>query len=151
VKSALDNLEVVVREKNVRVELGELPTVTADRVQMVQLFQNLIENSLKFCREEEPPHVKIYGRVQGERGTCEVCVEDNGIGFDEQYVDKIFLPFQRLHGKSSGYDGTGMGLAICRKIVAQHGGEITARGTPGKGSTIIVTLPIPQSNNSKGL
>jgi signal transduction histidine kinase len=116
---------------------------------MIQLFQNLIENSLKFCRGDELPYVRIYGRVEKEKGTCEICVEDNGIGIDEQYVEKIFLPFQRLHGRSSSYDGTGIGLAVCKKIVERHGGEITARGEMGKGSTFIVKLPILQSHNSK--
>jgi signal transduction histidine kinase len=114
----------------------------ADRVQMAQLFQNLIGNALKFCREGEAPHVKIYAQaVRDANGACEICVEDNGIGFDEKYLNKVFLPFQRLHGRGSGYEGVGMGLAICKKIVDRHGGEITARSELGKGSTFIVTLP----------
>jgi PAS domain S-box-containing protein len=139
VKEALSNLEILIREKNADVEVGELPTIKTDMVQMTQLFQNLIGNALKFQRDGEVPHVKIYAREVGN--TYEIYVEDNGIGFDEKYLDKIFQPFQRLHGRSSHYEGVGMGLAICRKIVERHGGKVTARSRLDKGSTFIVTLP----------
>jgi PAS domain S-box-containing protein len=141
-EAALSNLEIMIKEKNAQVEVGDLPTVRADRVQMVQLFQNLIGNALKFSRVGEAPHVKIYAREgRDANGVYEICVEDKGIGFEERYLDKIFLPFQRLHGRTSDYDGVGMGLAICKKIVERHGGAITARSELGKGSTFIVTLP----------
>jgi PAS domain S-box-containing protein len=139
VKEALSNLEIVRGEKNAVVGIGDLPTVKVDPVQMAQLFQNLIGNALKFHRDGEAPHVKIHAKEVGD--TYEIYVEDNGIGFDEKYLDKIFLPFQRLQGRSSNYEGVGMGLAICKKIVERHGGNITARSEPGKGSTFIVTLP----------
>jgi signal transduction histidine kinase len=126
-------------EKNAVVGVGDLPTVKADPVQMAQLFQNLIGNALKFNRDGEAPHVKIHAKEVG--GGYEIYVEDDGIGFDEKYLDKIFLPFQRLHGRSGNYEGVGMGLAICKKIVERHGGKITARSEPGRGSTFIVTLP----------
>jgi signal transduction histidine kinase len=84
--------------------------------------------------------VKIHAKDVGD--VFEIYVEDNGIGFEEKYLDKIFLPFQRLHGRSSPYEGVGMGLAICRKIVERHGGKINARGELGKGSTFVVTLPV---------
>jgi light-regulated signal transduction histidine kinase (bacteriophytochrome) len=143
VEVALSNLEIMIRERNARVEVGALPTVQADRVQMIQLFQNLIGNALKYHRHGEAPHVKIRSREAGdEKGVYEIIVEDNGIGFEERYVDRIFLPFQRLHGRSSGYEGVGMGLAICKKIVERHSGEITARSELGKGTTFIVTLPV---------
>jgi two-component system cell cycle sensor histidine kinase/response regulator CckA len=141
IKTALSNLEIMIKEKNASIEIGELPTVMADRVQMVQLFQNMIENAVKFNREDEPPHVRIYGKAKNESKTCEICVEDNGIGFEERYLDKLFVPFQKLHGRESVYDGMGMGLAICKKIVKRHGGEITARSKLGKGTTFVVTLP----------
>jgi PAS domain S-box-containing protein len=142
VDAALSNLEIMIKEKNACIEAGDLPTVKADPVQMIQLFQNLIANALKYHRDGEAPHVKIYSREAGdEKEVYEIFVEDNGIGFEEKYLDRIFLPFQRLHGRSSGYEGVGMGLAICKKIVERHGGEITARSAPGKGSTFIVTLP----------
>jgi PAS domain S-box-containing protein len=142
VKTALSNLEMIIRERNARVEVDDLPRVRADRVQMIQLFQNLIGNALKFHRDSQPPHVKIYSQqAEGKKRYHEIYIEDHGIGFDEKYLDKIFLPFQRLHGRNSEYDGVGMGLAICKKIVERHGGEITAKGELGKGSTFIVTLP----------
>jgi PAS domain S-box-containing protein len=142
VEVALSNLEIMIREKNARVEVGYLPTVEADRVQMVQLFQNLIGNALKYQRDGEVPNVRIYSRGAGDKKRFyEICVADNGIGFEEKYLDQIFLPFHRLHGRSSGYEGVGMGLAICKKITERHGGKITAKSELGKGSTFIVTLP----------
>jgi PAS domain S-box-containing protein len=140
VKEALSNLEILRGEKNGDVEIGNLPSVKADPVQMAQLFQNLIGNALKFHRDGEAPHIKVHAKEVGD--AYEIYVEDHGIGFDEKYLDKIFLPFQRLHGRSSNYEGVGMGLAICRKIVERHGGKITARSDLGKGSTFIVTLPV---------
>jgi PAS domain S-box-containing protein len=140
VEEALSNLEIMIREKNATVEVGDMPTVKADRFQMMQLFQNLIANALKYGATGQTPHVKVYARV-GDQETFEICVEDDGIGFEEENLDRIFLPFQRLHGRSSGYEGVGMGLAICKKIVERHGGEITARSELGKGSTFIVRLP----------
>jgi signal transduction histidine kinase len=102
----------------------------------------LIGNALKFSQKGEAPHVKIYAKkMKDDKDPYEIYVGDNGIGFDERYVDKIFLPFQRLHGRSSAYEGVGMGLAICRKVVERHGGTISARSKLGKGSTFIVTLP----------
>jgi PAS domain S-box-containing protein len=139
VKEALSDLEIVMAEKNADVEIGDLPTVRADGVQMTQLFENLIGNALKFHRQGEAPRVKIYAKELED--AFEIYVEDNGIGFDEQYLEKIFLPFQRLHGRSSEYEGVGMGLAICKKIVERHGGKIRATSESGKGSTFIVTLP----------
>jgi PAS domain S-box-containing protein len=142
VKEALSNLEIMVKEKNARVEVGELPTVKADRVQMNQLFQNLIGNALKFSQNNQPPQVKVYAQqVRDAKGAYEICVEDNGIGFEEKYLDRIFLPFQTLHGRSSDYEGVGIGLAICKKIVERHGGDLTAKSVFGKGSTFIVTFP----------
>jgi signal transduction histidine kinase len=107
---------------------------------MRQLFQNLIANGLKY-RGEEKPVIKVYSKSFNAVPFWEIRVQDNGIGFDEAYIDKIFRPFQRLHGKDAPYEGTGMGLAICRRIVERHGGSITAKSTPGAGSTFIVKLP----------
>jgi light-regulated signal transduction histidine kinase (bacteriophytochrome) len=147
VQTALSNLEVTVGETKARIEAGQLPTIQADRVQMVQLFQNLISNALKFQDANNAPRVKICAKTventSGRKDTYEIRVEDNGIGFEEQYVDKIFKPFQRLHGKDK-YEGMGMGLAICRKIVERHGGSISAQSAVGQGSTFIITLPIKQ-------
>ena len=133
------DLEVAIRNVEAHVEIGPLPTVNGDPLQLRQLFQNLVANALKYHRSGVKPVIKVHGEI--ENGTGRIFVEDNGIGFDEKYLDKIFQPFQRLHGKNE-YSGTGIGLAICRKIVERHGGTITARSTPGKGSTFIVTLPV---------
>ena len=145
VEAALSNLSVLMEETNGSVEIGDLPTVEGDKIQMIQLFQNLIGNALKFHGKGAPPRVKIRSRlIHGERpdegDLHEIRVEDNGIGFDEIYLSKIFSPFQRLHGKSE-YEGTGVGLAICRKIVERHHGRITAKSTPGGGAVFLVTLP----------
>jgi signal transduction histidine kinase len=110
---------------------------------MRQLFQNLIGNALKY-RGEPTPVIKVYSEHHCPDGCWKIHVEDNGIGFDECYIDKIFRPFQRLHGKNAIYPGAGMGLAICRKIVGRHGGSITARSIPGKGATFTIKLPETQ-------
>lgn len=109
---------------------------------MKQLLQNLIGNALKFQKQGAKPHVRVHCTSRGEKD-CQICVEDNGIGFDDKYRDRIFAPFQRLHGNSA-YEGTGMGLAICRKIVERHGGQIAARNRPEGGSVFVITLPLKQ-------
>ena len=118
---------------------GELPTIKADSSQLRQLFQNLIGNALKFHQPGIPPEVVISAQIMSN-GYCEIRVADNGIGFEEKYLDRIFTVFQRLHTRTE-YEGTGIGLAICRKIVEGHNGTITATSTPGKGSTFIILLP----------
>jgi light-regulated signal transduction histidine kinase (bacteriophytochrome) len=138
---AISDLELVIRRVDGMVEIGELPPVEADPIQLRQLFQNLIGNALKYHRTDEKPMVRIHGRV--EEKTCRIFIEDNCIGFENKYIDHIFKPFERLHGHGK-YEGLGMGLAICRKIVERHRGSITATSIPGKGSTFIVTLPVKQ-------
>ncbi|GAC1402727.1 MAG: hypothetical protein NVSMB56_17710 [Pyrinomonadaceae bacterium] len=112
---------------------------------MRQLLQNLIGNALKFHPPGVAPVIKISSRtietVEDVGDTCEIMIQDNGIGFDEKYLDRIFTPFQRLHARGE-YEGTGMGLAVCRKIAERHGGNITARSAPGQGTTFVVTLPL---------
>ncbi|MBA3712781.1 MAG: PAS domain S-box protein [Pyrinomonadaceae bacterium] len=149
------DLETRIEQTGGRVEIEELPTINADPLQMRQLLQNLIGNSLKYYRAGVPPVVRIYSQNLDEPShesidesilappLCQIFVEDNGIGFDEKYLDRIFTVFQRLHKKGE-YEGTGVGLAICRKIVERHGGTITARSSPGQGATFIVTLPVRQ-------
>jgi len=149
------DLEVQIEHVQGRVDVGRLPTIQADAFQMRQLLQNLIGNALKFHRPDEPPVVKVEGRFVKDRGEraggggadedeqCRIVVEDNGIGFEQKYAERIFGVFQRLHGRGS-YEGTGIGLAICRKIVGRHGGTITAQGRPGQGATFVVTLPASQ-------
>jgi len=140
-RNALSNLEMRIRETGGRIEVESLPTLEADMSQISQVFQNLIGNALKFHKKDEPPRVRIYCRhVEDGLGEYAICVEDNGIGFEEKYLDRIFMPFQRLHGRNQ-YGGLGMGLAICKKIVERHGGTITARSKAGEGATFIFTLP----------
>jgi PAS domain S-box-containing protein len=140
VEDAIKDLSVLLEETGGQVEIGELPDVAANEVQMRQLFENLIGNALKY-RSNQRPLIRIYSNPSQEKKSYEIHVEDNGIGFDEMYLEKIFKPFQRLHGKSSPYKGTGMGLAICSKILEHHDGSISAKSELGKGSTFIVRLP----------
>lgn len=157
-KEVLGDLEVRIEKNGARVEVGELPTIDADPTQMRQLIQNLLSNALKFQPPNAQPIVKISSRMiaaapwnqssNGENGAapadnslCEISVEDNGIGFDEKHLEKIFAVFQRLHGRAE-YEGTGVGLAVCRRIADRHSGAITAKSQPGKGAIFIVTLPL---------
>jgi PAS domain S-box-containing protein len=143
VRDVVRDFELTITDLGGEVEVGELPTIEADSDQMRLLFMNLIQNSLKYRRGYANPRIKIQGEAGAE--SCRIVVQDNGIGFEQQYAEKIFTPFQRLHGRESGYEGTGMGLAVCRKIVELHGGEIWAEGSPGEGATFNVILPIRQS------
>ena len=137
------DLEIRTHEVGAHVEIGALPSLDADPLQMRQLLQNLISNALKFRREGVPPLVTVNGGVDGDR--AQIVVVDNGIGFEEKYAERIFTMFERLHGRGT-YEGTGIGLAICRKIVERHGGEIVAHSAPGVGSTFTVTLPVHHSH-----
>jgi two-component system, chemotaxis family, sensor kinase Cph1 len=143
---AVSDLSALLDETGGRIEIEKLPEISANETQMRQLFQNLIGNALKY-RSERKALVKIFSRPSPMERHIDVYVEDNGIGFDEKHLDKIFKPFQRLHGRSSQCMGTGMGLAICRKIVERHGGSITAKSSPGNGATFIVTLPTGHDAN----
>jgi PAS domain S-box-containing protein len=133
------DLEVRIHEAGGEVVVGELPAIDADALQMRQLFQNLIGNGLKFQKPGLPPRVELSGSASD--GTARIVVSDNGIGFDEKYADRIFLMFERLHGRTE-YEGTGIGLAICRKIAHRHGGDIRAYGLLGEGARFVVTLPV---------
>jgi signal transduction histidine kinase len=139
VHDALEDLDDLIRRSDATVTVGKLPTVTADPPQMRQLMQNLVSNALKFRREGVPPEVDISATV--DAGTMTLIVRDNGIGFDQQYSRRIFRVFERLNGRGT-YPGTGIGLALCRKIVERHGGTIAAEGVPGAGSMFTVTLPV---------
>ena len=149
-QGVLSDLEMRINDTGGHVEIGRLPTVSADPVQMRQLFQNLISNALKFHKKDQTPVVKVSTTLlngNGENPTDEkyyqIAFEDNGIGFDEQYTERIFGVFQRLHGRKE-YEGSGIGLSICKKIAERHGGNISAKSTPGEGATFIVTLPVKQ-------
>lgn len=145
VQGVLSDLEVRIEQLGASVEVGPLPTIDADASQMNQLFLNLLSNALKFQRPAVPPVVRVQSSPLADSGLCRLTVQDNGIGFDPSYADKIFMPFQRLHGRNE-YEGTGMGLAICRRIVERHNGSITSESEPGKGTTFIVILPLRQFN-----
>ena len=145
-REVVSDLEVRIEQAHGKVEFGELPVIEADSTQMRQLLQNLIGNALKFHRADQPPAVKV--RAEMAQRFFKLTVEDNGIGFEEKYLDRIFTVFQRLHGRGE-YEGTGVGLAICRKIALRHGGEITARSQPGAGATFIVTLPLKQPKTTE--
>ena len=148
-QGVITDLEMRIRDTGGRVDAGQLPSLEADHVQMQQLFQNLIGNALKFHRKDVPPVVKIYNQPVGaDEGYCRIVVEDNGIGFEEKYAEKIFAIFQRLHGREE-YEGTGVGLAICRKIMDRHYGSIVARSVPGEGTKFIFTLPLKQKKGEK--
>ena len=142
----LSDLEVAIENSGATIHLeGDFPTIEADPMQMWQLFQNLVSNALKFQKAGSKPVIKITGESvsnlppAGRPKYVRISVADNGIGFDEKYSEKIFNIFQRLEGAN--FKGTGVGLAICRKIAQRHSGDIIARSTPGKGSVFIVTLP----------
>lgn len=142
----LEDLEVAIEETGARISFGELPVIEADEFQMKQLFQNLISNGIKFRRPGVAPVISVSADPHPEGSPTEASPSlvtlrftDNGIGFDESYIDRIFLPFQRLHNKSQ-YSGTGIGLAVCLRVVERHGGTLTATSEPGSGSTFIVTL-----------
>jgi len=146
VHEVLSDLEARIQRTGGEVHVGELPVIQSDPTQMRQLFQNLVGNALKFHKEGEKPIVKV-SCVRANNGVAQIIVEDNGIGFDEKHLERIFAPFQRLHGRSE-YEGTGMGLAICKKIVERHGGSITAKSAPGAGATFIIELPLAQNVGS---
>ena len=137
VKSTLNDLAVLIEENRAEIIVDILPTVVADRSQVVRVFQNLIGNALKF-RGTEPPRIRVSAKQGAREWTFEV--KDNGIGFDMQYAEKIFMMFQRLHTRAE-YQGTGIGLAIVKKIVERHGGQIWAESEEGKGTSFFFTIP----------
>lgn len=153
VAQVVSDLVVRIETSKGKVEWSHLPTVEGDATQMYQLFQNIIGNALKFHRRDQPPHVKVSASLveTAERNqksaVYEIRIEDNGIGFDEKYLDRIFTIFQRLHGRQE-YEGTGIGLAVCRKIIDRHGGRLTARSAPGEGATFLFTLPSQQKGEN---
>lgn len=134
---ALANLGPAIEESQAIVTNDDLPFVLGDDVQLVQLFQNLVGNAIKFRRPEEPPRIHVSARRDGAWWTF--SVRDNGIGIGAEFFARLFAVFQRLHGRDE-YPGTGIGLAICKRIVERHGGRIWVESEPGKGSTFRFTL-----------
>jgi light-regulated signal transduction histidine kinase (bacteriophytochrome) len=158
VTDVLSDLDLRLHQTGGTVEVGNLPVIDADATQMRQLFQNLLVNAVKFHRPDVPPVVEVEAEsfdqlIDGSASEesipmYRITVRDNGIGFEEKYRDRIFDVFQRLHGRNQ-YEGTGVGLAICRKIVERHGGSITASGREGEGATFTVVLPASQPHTSE--
>jgi signal transduction histidine kinase len=154
VGSVLADLEISIQEQRTDIIVGDLPVVWGNSPQLTQLVQNLISNAVKYRLPDQESIIRLsYGAVdEAERETLpkllpdhryiRLEVSDNGIGFDEIYLDRIFQMFQRLHGRSE-FSGSGIGLALCKKVVQNHHGHITARSQPGKGATFIVYLPLP--------
>lgn len=171
VREVLTDLEVDIESSHANIIIRNLPVIEANAGQLGRLFQNLISNAIKFRRPDVVPEIQISGEILqayelpslhstvseyefavlgdpkfwDKERFCKISVKDNGIGFDESYLDRIFLIFQRLHGRTD-YEGTGIGLAICKKVADIHHGIITARSKPGEGASFIVILPVSQQN-----
>jgi PAS domain S-box-containing protein len=141
IQDTLQDLEIMIREKEANIEITALPSIDADESMIRQLFGNIINNSLKYSRNDRRPQIQVTNRLNTHY--LEIFIKDNGIGFDEKYLPKMFTLFQRLHTGDT-YKGTGLGLAICRKIVALHNGAITASGKINEGATFRITLPLNQ-------
>jgi light-regulated signal transduction histidine kinase (bacteriophytochrome) len=142
-RDVITDLETTIAEVGGRVDVGDLPMIEADPLQMRQLFQNLLGNALKFRRTDTAPVVRLDAtRINDQY--CAITVADNGIGFNPEHADKIFRMFERLNGRVQ-YEGSGIGLSICRRILERHGGTIAATSTAGQGATFTVTLPVAQA------
>ena len=139
---ALENLAGPIEERGADVSAGPLPIVSGDPGQLSLLFQNLLGNAIKFS-DHDAPRVSVTASIEGAE--AQFAVRDNGIGIDPQHAERIFQPFQRLHGEDR-YEGTGIGLAICQRIVSHHGGRIWAESTVGAGSTFRFTLPLADAS-----
>lgn len=145
----LADLEHRIESQGATFQCARLATIQADALQIRQLFQNLLSNALKYHQAGVPPEIRISSRpsrIQDMEPAIEITVADNGIGFDEKYAERIFKAFQRLHNRQE-FEGTGIGLTICKKIVERHRGEIRAESQPGQGSRFIITLPLSQSGH----
>lgn len=149
IENVVSDLEIAIEESGAVVTIARMPSLPVDESQIGQLFQNLIGNAVKFRRDGVPPEISIHATHvkatsfagdEPRQGWYDISVTDNGIGFDEKYASKIFAPFQRLHGRSE-YEGTGVGLSVCRRIVERHQGAISATSEVGVGTTFTVRLP----------
>jgi light-regulated signal transduction histidine kinase (bacteriophytochrome) len=143
------DLAMALAESQAELVVSELPEISGDPGQMAQVFQNLIGNAIKFRAPDTVPVVKISAEKSEKEDEWEVSVSDNGIGFSMEHAQRIFVIFQRLQGREE-YKGTGIGLALCKKIVARHGGRIWVNSTVGEGSTFTFTLPISKAENNGG-
>lgn len=161
IQHVISDLELRIQETDARIEITSLPAIVGNKVQLGQLFMNLLNNALKFHKPNIPPHVVVRSKIVSHLELTDkvkpaywadhyhlIEVADNGIGFDERYTERIFQVFQRLHGKSE-FSGTGIGLAICEKVVVNHGGAITAKSTEGEGSTFQIYFPVASTKVPK--
>jgi signal transduction histidine kinase len=149
----LEDFELIIQEKNAEINIGDLPCIDVNKGQIRQVFQNIINNALKFTKPNTKPLIKIDGKTIKEKSFnadeepeghyCLICIKDNGIGFDEKYGKTIFELFERLHSKDK-FEGTGIGLAIAKKIIEKHDGLIKAQSTEGEGSEFRIILPVSQ-------
>lgn len=137
---AMQNLEPAIREKDALIHFRNLGNVMGDALQLTQLMQNLLENAIKYQPPNQQPVIEVESHPDAPHSMA-ITVKDNGIGFSQQYAQKVFMPFQRLHGKGSPYTGTGIGLAICQRIVERHSGTIEVQSTEGRGTTFTIRLP----------
>ena len=151
--NVLDDMEYAIEDAGAIIHVDALPEIDADASQIRQVFMNLIGNSIKFRQTGMKPEISISCEVDtsaaspDERRWCRLRFADNGIGFDPQHVDRVFDLFQRLHGRDK-YEGTGIGLALCRKVINRHGGTISVDSTPGKGTVFTIRLPMNQPIDS---
>ncbi|SEI56309.1 PAS domain S-box-containing protein [Dyadobacter sp. SG02] len=150
VAEILDDYELLLQERNVKVIVEKLPVVEGNRGQLKQVFQNLISNSIKFSRQDKAPVIRIFCKPAdskpgdtGELAFCHIVVADNGIGFEKEYQERIFSLFERLNNKDK-YEGSGIGLSITKKIIERHHGRISAESTPGEGARFTISLPVKQ-------
>ncbi|NIP79120.1 MAG: hypothetical protein GWM90_07910 [Gemmatimonadetes bacterium] len=157
VAEVVEDLEPTITGAGAQLDIGPLPIIEADPIRMRQLFQNLIANAVKYARDRTPPRIRLHAESLDERHRpvpaehpeavlARIRVEDNGIGFEPEDAERIFELFQRLHRRDE-FEGTGIGLAVCRRIVARHHGTLSARGTPGGGATFTVVLPRTQERH----
>lgn len=155
-REILSDLEIVIREKKAQLTVGDMPVIEAVPSQIRQVFQNLVSNALKFSRQGQDPQITISSEYvfaaedtppdeHNATPMCRISISDNGIGFDEKFSERIFVIFQRLHTRES-YEGTGIGLAITKKIVERHNGTITATSRENEGTTFVITLPLKNTN-----
>lgn len=142
-QDVLLDLEDRITSTHAEIQIDKLPLLSANAVQMRQLFQNLLSNSLKFHKKDVAPVIKVRTQL-ASNGNMKIVIEDNGIGLRPEHTERIFKPFERLHGRDE-YEGSGIGLSLCQKIVSQHGWEIKAEGSPGQGTSIIIALPSQQT------
>jgi light-regulated signal transduction histidine kinase (bacteriophytochrome) len=140
-ENTMSNLYAAIKESHAEIAHENLPKIMADKRQMIQLFQNLIGNAIKFKKPEVPPKIHIKATKDENKNEYIFSIQDNGIGIEKQYLERIFIIFQRLHTRDE-YDGTGIGLAVSKRIVERHGGSIWVESKPDKGSNFIFTIPM---------